>query len=75
MRNKENHMETKKCEYCSGKPLIDRKPLMRSGEGDYTVFINSCNYLEDSEVLDCSKKFSLYGVKINFCPVCGRKLS
>lgn len=67
-------MDKEKCEYCTGKPLLDRKPLMSNGKGDYTVFINRCNHLEDSKVGDWSKKYSLFGVKINFCPVCGREL-
>lgn len=61
------------CPYCSGRPLADRKPLMRNHSDDYSVFINSCNYLEDS-VIGGSELHSLYGVKIYFCPVCGRKL-
>lgn len=63
-----------KCEYCTGTPLVDRKPLMASQTSDYNVFINSCNYLEDS-VIGGSVPHSLYGVKINFCPLCGRKLN
>lgn len=62
------------CEYCSGKPLVNRKPLMSNGKGNYTVFINSCNYLEDSEIGGQNAKFSLFGVKINYCPVCGKAL-
>lgn len=61
------------CEYCTGRPLVDRKPLMSNGKGNYTVFINSCYHLEDSEIGDWNAKFSLYGVKINYCPICGRK--
>lgn len=68
-------MNRENCEYCNGNPLKDRKPLMSNGKGSYTVFINSCNYLEDSEVGDITEKFSLFGTKINFCPVCGKKLS
>ncbi|MGV6935898.1 hypothetical protein ACWA2B_10325 [Paenibacillus sp. CMM36] len=68
-------MNVEVCGYCSGMPLVGRKPLMNSGKGDYSVFINSCNYLEDSEIGDWNAKFSLYGVKINFCPVCGRTLN
>jgi hypothetical protein len=67
-------MESEKCEYCTGKPLVDRKPLMISYTSDYKVFINSCNYLEDS-VIGNSVPYSLHGVKINFCPVCGRELT
>ncbi|ASA22650.1 hypothetical protein [Paenibacillus donghaensis] len=63
------------CYYCTEKPLIDRKCLMSSGKGDYSVFINSCNYLEDSEIGDWNAKFSLHGVKINYCPMCGRVLN
>ncbi|MET3209705.1 UNVERIFIED_CONTAM: hypothetical protein ABIC26_002652 [Paenibacillus sp. PvR008] len=62
------------CKHCTGRPTEDREPLMSNGKGDYTVFINSCNYLEDSEVGNRSIKCSLFGVKIYFCPVCGRKL-
>ena len=39
-----------KCEYCTGRPLVDRKPLMSSQTSDYSVFINDCNYLEDSVI-------------------------
>ncbi|GAB6989547.1 hypothetical protein [Paenibacillus pini] len=63
----------KGCEYCTGNPLSDRKPLMKSQLSDYSVFINSANYLEDS-VIGGSVPHSLYGVKIVFCPVCGKKL-
>ena len=66
-------MDKEKCEHCSGKPLIDRKPLMINSTGNYTVFINSCNYLEDS-VTGNSVHYSLRGIKINFCPACGREL-
>ncbi|GFN32485.1 hypothetical protein [Paenibacillus xylaniclasticus] len=65
--------EEETCEDCNGRPLDDRKPLMKSQTSDYSVFINNCNYLEDS-VIGGSVPHSLYGVKINFCPVCGRKL-
>ncbi len=47
---------------------------MQNGKGDYYVSINSCNYLEDSEVGDRNVKFSLFGERINFCPMCGREL-
>jgi hypothetical protein len=67
-------MDEEKCDYCTGKPLLDRKPLMSNNKGDYTVFINQCNYLEDSEVGDRTKKFSLFGIKIKYCPACGREL-
>lgn len=33
-------MEAKKCPYCTGKPLVDRKPLMVGQTSDYNVFIN-----------------------------------
>jgi predicted metal-binding protein len=66
-------MEIEKCGYCTGRPLVDRKPLMSSQTSDYSVFINSCNYLEDS-VIGGSVPHSLYGKKINFCPICGREL-
>jgi hypothetical protein len=63
-----------KCEYCTGEPLRDRKNLMTSYMSDYKVFINSCNYLEDS-VVGNSVPHSLFGEKINFCPMCGRELN
>lgn len=46
---------------------------MKAFKSDYTVFINSCNYLEDS-VIGSSVPYSLLGVKINYCPICGKKL-
>ncbi|MFI2856900.1 hypothetical protein ACH6EH_07140 [Paenibacillus sp. JSM ZJ436] len=61
------------CRHCTGMPLVDREPLMCSQTSDYSVFINRCNYLEDS-IVGGSAPHSLYGVKINFCPVCGRTL-
>lgn len=71
-------MNIENCEYCHGKPLTERKPLMSNvmtnGIGNYTVFINSCNFLEDS-VIGNSVPYSLHGVKINYCPICGRKLN
>ena len=67
MTRKEN------CEYCTGSPLKDRKNLMKSYSSSYSVFINECNYLEDS-VIGNSVHYSLHGVKINYCPICGRKL-
>ena len=57
-------MEAEKCPYCTGKPFIDRKPLMVSQTSDYNVFINSVNFLEDS-VIGNSVPWSLIGVKIN----------
>ena len=65
--------EEKMCKYCSGEPMHGRKPLMTNHDESYTVFINSCNYLEDS-VVGNSVPHSLLGVKINFCPVCGKEL-
>ncbi|MDQ0268898.1 hypothetical protein [Cytobacillus purgationiresistens] len=62
-----------KCEYCTGRPLLERKNLMVSYSSDYKVFINQCNYLEDS-VIGNTVPHSLHGVKINFCPMCGRDL-
>jgi len=61
------------CEYCTGEPLKDRAALMSNQAGDYFVFINQCNFLEDN-VIGGSKPHSLYGVHINFCPRCGRDL-
>ncbi|MEK3770074.1 hypothetical protein MKY14_16100 [Paenibacillus sp. FSL R5-0887] len=69
----EDENEEKKCGYCTGRPLVDRKPLMKSQLSDYSVFINSANYLEDS-VIGGSVPHSLYGVRIKFCPVCGKEL-
>jgi hypothetical protein len=66
-------MESEKCEYCTGRPLLERKNLMISYTSDYKVFINQCNYLEDS-VIGNSVPHSLHGVKINYCPMCGREL-
>jgi hypothetical protein len=66
-------METEKCEYCSGKPY-ERKELMYTQTSDYKVFINSCNYLEDN-VIGGTVPHSVYGIKINFCPMCGRDLN
>lgn len=63
----------KGCGHCTGRPLVDRKPLMKAQLSEYNVFINGCNYLEDS-VIGGSVPHSLYGVKIRFCPVCGKKL-
>lgn len=61
------------CEYCIGR-WTERKSLMKNGKGDYYVKINSCNYLEDSEVGNFNFKYSLFGEKINYCPICGREL-
>lgn len=61
------------CKYCSGKPFVDREPLMKAQLSDYSVTINSVNYLEDS-IIGGSASHSLYGVKVNYCPICGRKL-
>jgi hypothetical protein len=66
-------METEKCMYCNGNPLFERKPLMYTQTSDYKVFINSCNYLEDN-VVGGTVPHSVYGIKINFCPICGREL-
>ena len=60
------------CDYCNGNPF-KRKRLMENIKGDYFVVINNCNYLEDS-VVGRSTDYSLFGEKINFCPMCGRKL-
>lgn len=60
------------CEYCSDKPLT-RKSLMYCQTSDYNVSINRCNHLEDN-VVGGSVPHSVYGIKINYCPMCGRKL-
>lgn len=36
-------MEKENCEYCTGRPLLERKNLMTSYSSDYKVFINQCN--------------------------------
>lgn len=61
------------CKYCNGN-WKDRESLMKNSEGDYYVKINNCNYLEDNKIGDFGQKFSLFGIKIDFCPKCGRKL-
>lgn len=67
-------MNNENCGYCTGRPIVDREPLMKSQLSNYSVFINSANYLEDS-VIGGSVPYSLYGVRINYCPVCGRSLN
>ncbi|CAH1058791.1 hypothetical protein [Paenibacillus pseudetheri] len=69
----EDENKEEKCRYCTGRPLVDREPLMKSQLSDYNVFINSVNYLEDS-IIGGSAPHSLYGVKIKYCPVCGKDL-
>jgi hypothetical protein len=61
------------CEYCSGDSHRKNKRLMENAKGDYFVAINSCNYLEDS-VVGNSVYHSLIGERLNFCPICSRKL-
>lgn len=65
-------IKKEKCPYCTGR-ATKRKPLMKNNKGDYSVVINSCNYLEDS-VVGNSVDYSLFGERIKFCPMCGRKL-
>ena len=60
------------CDYCTG-DVLKRKRLMENTKEDYFVVINDCNYLEDN-VIGNSVKWSLFGKKINFCPMCGRRL-
>lgn len=62
------------CEYCSTYPCIKRKELMFTQTNDYKVFINGCNYLEDN-VIGGTVPHSVYGIKINYCPMCGRNLN
>ena len=59
------------CKYCEGK-YKDKEPLMYKNNSDYAIKINSCNYLEENRV--GGQKESIYGIKINYCPMCGRKL-
>jgi hypothetical protein len=66
-------MEEKVCEYCMVKS-IKRKALMYTQTSDYRIFINRCNFLEDN-VIGGSVPHSVYGIKINFCPMCGRDLN
>ncbi|WP_124115361.1 hypothetical protein [Paenibacillus xylanexedens] len=70
-KDKDEHIEN--CKYCAGESSTDREPLMKAQLSDYSVFINSVNYLEDS-IVGGSAPHSLYGVKINYCPVCGKGL-
>lgn len=65
--------EKEVCEYCTGNHCVKRKALMYTQTSDYKVFINSCNYLEDN-VVGGTVPHSVYGIKINFCPMCGREL-
>ena len=72
----ESDITPAQCEYCNGKCAgnhIERKKLMINNKGDYFVIINKCNYLEDS-VIGHSCDHSLFGIKINYCPMCGGKL-
>ena len=66
-------MEKENCEYCVDKPL-KRKELMYTQTSDYKVFINNHNYLEDN-VVGGAVPHSVYGIKINFCPMCGKDLN
>ena len=63
------------CKYCEtyNGHWSKRDKLMSNDNGTYYVIINDCNYLEDS-VIGHSVPYSLFGVKINYCPMCGRKL-
>lgn len=62
----------KKCDYCEGSD-IKRKHLMSDTDNN-VVIINSCGYLEESRT--SINTIGIYiGVKINFCPMCGRKLN
>lgn len=59
------------CKYCEGK-YKDKEPLMYKNNSDYVIKINSCNYLEENRV--GGQKESIYGIKLNYCPMCGKKL-
>ena len=59
------------CKYCEGK-YKDKEPLMYKNNSDYVIKINSCNYLEENRV--GGYKDSIYGIKLNYCPMCGKKL-
>ena len=67
------HMDKDRCEFCMVTPCINRKELMYAQTSDYKVIINSCNYLEDN-VIGGTVPHSVYGIKINYCPMCGRHL-
>lgn len=38
------------CGYCTGRPLVERGNLMINSDKSYKVFINQCNFLEDSVI-------------------------
>ena len=59
------------CSYCEGK-FKDKKELMYKNNSDYVIKIYVCNYLEEHRV--GGQKESIYGIKINYCPMCGNKL-
>ena len=59
------------CKYCEGK-YKDKEPLMYKNNSDYVIKINSCNYLEENRV--GGYKESIYGIKLNYRPMCGKKL-
>lgn len=66
-------MEDHACDYCTGTPSIHRKELMYTQSNDYKVFLNECHYLEDN-IIGGTVPHTVYGIKIHFCPMCGRKL-
>ncbi|WP_425203771.1 hypothetical protein [Priestia megaterium] len=62
----------KDCQYCTGHSR-DRKELMYTQTSDYKIIINRCNFLEDN-LIGGSVPHSVYGIKISYCPMCGREL-
>lgn len=59
------------CKFCKG-GYQQRIRLMENNDKTHHVVINEFNYLEDN--ITGGKDNCLYGLKINFCPMCGRKL-
>lgn len=59
------------CNYCEGRYGY-KKELMYKNNSDYVIKLNDCNYLEENRT--GGYKDSIYGIKLNYCPMCGEKL-
>lgn len=60
------------CKFCQGK-FSERAKIMENKSKTHYVIINECNYLEDN--IKGGNDKCLYGIKINYCPMCGIKFN
>lgn len=71
--------DTKRCEYCSGRLLLFERDRQLSRKSDFYPGLDISIYGDSLCIEGCADTYEPnyieIGVKINFCPMCGEKLT